>query len=199
MPVRAVFFDMGGVILRTEYQAPRERLAERLNLTYEDLSKIVFESETSRRASVGAVGTDEHWKTVTRKLGRPPAEAKQIRDEFFAGDILDRDLLDFIRLLRPRYKTGLITNAWPDAREYIHKNKLDDFFDALIISAEVGVMKPDPQIYRIGLEKLMVQAGESVFVDDMPENVEAARAIGMHGILCRDKGRMLVELKELLK
>jgi len=49
MTIRAAFFDIGGVILRTEYQAPRERLAERLNTTYEDLSKIVFESDSSRR------------------------------------------------------------------------------------------------------------------------------------------------------
>lgn len=190
---------MGGVILRTEYQAPRERLAERLNLTYEDLSKIVFESESSRKASIGAASVDDHWKAVTRKLGQPLAEANQIREEFFAGDILDRDLLDFIRSLRPRCKTGLITNAWSDMREYILKNKLDDFFDVLIISAEVGVMKPDPRIYRLALEQLKVKAGEAIFIDDMTENIGTARSIGMHGILCRDKGQMLAELKDLLK
>ena len=50
MTLRAIFFDLGGVILRTEYQAPRERLAERLNMTYEDVSRVVFEAETARES-----------------------------------------------------------------------------------------------------------------------------------------------------
>ncbi len=138
MILRAVFFDMGGVILRTEYQAPREALAERLNLTYEDLYKIVFESETSRKASVGQISIDEHWAAVTRKLGRPIGEATRIRQDFFAGDILDRELLDYIRTLRPKYKTGLITNGWPDVRGFLQKNKLDERFAVMLVSAEVG-------------------------------------------------------------
>ena len=89
MTVRAVFFDLGGVVIRTEYQAPREHLAERLNTTYEDLNRIVFESDTSRRASIGELTTEAHWEAVTRKVGRPASEAGIIRQEFFAGDIVD--------------------------------------------------------------------------------------------------------------
>ncbi len=198
MSIRAVFFDLGGVLVRTEYQAPRERLAERLNMTYEDINKIVFESETSRRASIGAIGVDEHWAAVTRKLGRQASETGSIREEFFAGDVVDRSLLDFIRSIRPRYKTGIISNAWPDLRDYMARNKLDDAFDALVVSAEVGVMKPEPKIYRIALEQLKVEANEAAFVDDTPANVEAARALGMQGILFRDQQRTLKELKRLL-
>ncbi len=199
MSVKAVFFDIGGVILRTEHQAPREHLAERLNLTYEDVYRAVFESETSRKASLGTVSEQEHWAAVTRRLGRPAAEAKAIRDEFFAGDVLDRGLLDFIRSLRPRYKTGIISNAWPDMRAYTVENKFDDAFDSLTISAEVGVMKPQPKIYQLALEQAKVQASEAVFVDDMPANIEAANALGMRGILFRDPHETLAELKTFLK
>ncbi|HTP01886.1 MAG TPA: HAD family phosphatase [Anaerolineales bacterium] len=199
MPLRAIFFDLGGVILRTEYQAPREHLAERLNTTYEDLSRIVFESETSRRASIGEMTTEAHWEAVTRRLGQPVSEARTIRDEFYAGDILDADLLDFIRSLRPRYKTGVISNAWPDLRPYLMQSKADDAFDALIISAEVGVMKPKPEIYRLALDKVGVTAAESVFVDDTAVNVEAARELGMRGIVFKEPMRALHDLKALMK
>ena len=198
MSIRAVFFDLGGVILRTEYQAPREHLAERLNLTYEDVYRAVFESETSRKASLGTVSEDEHWDAVTRKLGRPVTEAKAIRDEFFAGDMIDRGLLDFIRSLRPRYTTGVISNAWPNLRAYIAENKFDDAFDSLTISAEVGVMKPQPKIFQLALEQAKVQASEAVFVDDTPANIEAANTLGMHGILFRDPRETLAELKNFL-
>ncbi|MBI3340527.1 MAG: HAD family phosphatase [Chloroflexi bacterium] len=199
MSVKAVFFDIGGVILRTEYQAPREHLAERLNLTYEEVYKAVFESDTSRRASLGAISVDEHWIAVTRTLGRPASEARAIHDEFFAGDVIDKNLLDFIRSLRPRYKTGVISNAWPDLRAYIHEHKFDDAFDCITISAEIGVMKPQPKIYQLALEQANVRASEAVFVDDMPANIEAANALGMRGILFHDPHETLAELKSFLK
>ncbi len=199
MSLRAIFFDVGGVLLRTEYQAPREHLAERLNTTYEDLVQIVFESESSNRASLGEITADAHWDAVTRRLRLPASEAKELRREFFAGDIIDRELVNYIRTLRPRYKTGVISNAWPDTREYLTTNKLADAFDILVISAEVGVMKPDPKIYQIALDQLQVQPGESVFIDDTAPNVEAARAHGMRGILFRDPARALNELKEMMR
>jgi len=199
MTFRAVFFDLGGVILRTEYQAPREYLAGRLGMEYENLVRLVFESETSRKASIGAISSDEHWASVVQKLNRPASEAKTIHDEFFAGDILDRNLLGFIRFLHPRYKTGLISNAWGDLREWIVSEKIDDAFDCMIISAEVGVMKPKAEIYLLALEQLGVSPAEAIFVDDFIKNVEGAQAVGMNAIHFRDPESALVDLKTLLK
>jgi epoxide hydrolase-like predicted phosphatase len=197
MTLRAIFFDLGGVIVRTEYQAPRERLAERLNMTYEDINKIVFEAETSRKASIGEVSVDEHWLAVTRKLRLPDSEAESVRTEFFAGDVVDRDLLDFIRSLRPRYKTGVISNAWGDLRDYVVKHQFDDAFDMFIISAEVGMMKPQPEVYQLALKQAQVKANEAAFIDDTPRNVEAANALGMHGIVFRDPAQVKENLKAL--
>lgn len=197
--IRAVFFDLGGVIVRTEYQAPRERLAERLNMTYEDINQFVFETETSRKASLGQLTTEEHWASVVHRLGRPASETQAIREEFFAGDVIDRGLLDFIRSLRPRHKTGIISNAWPDLRDYIVKSKFDDAFDTLVISAEVGVMKPEAEIYKIALDQLQVKANEAVFVDDVPANITAARGLGMQGIVFRSPPQTLAELKKILE
>ena len=198
MTLRAIFFDLGGVIVRTEYQASRERLAERLNMTYEDISKIVFEAETSRKASLGEISVKEHWLAVTRKLRLPVAEAESIRTEFFAGDVIDRDLLDFIRSLRPRYQTGVISNAWGDLRDYVVKHQFDDAFDTLIISAEIGMMKPQPEVYQLALKQAQVKANEAAFIDDTPRNVEAANALGMHGIVFRDPAQVKENLKALL-
>lgn len=199
MSIRAVFFDLGGVIVRTEYQAPREHLAERLNTTYEDLNRIVFDSESGRQASLGVVTAEAHWEAVSRRLGRQASEAAAIRQEFFAGDVIDLELVNFIRSLRPRFKTAVISNAWPDMREYVSAQKIHDAFDALVISAEVGVVKPERKIYELALQKLGVTASEAVFVDDTSPNVEAARAFGMHAILFKDPARAIRDLKELLK
>lgn len=198
MAVRAVLFDVGGVIVRTEYQAPREHLAERLNMTYEDLVQLVFESETSRQASIGKLTVEAHWATLTKRLSRPVSESAALREEFFAGDILDRDLVDYIRSLRPHLKTGVVSNAWPDSREYLVRNHLDDAFDVLVISAEVGMMKPDPHIFELALKQLGVPAEEAAFVDDTRVNVEAASRMGIRGILFKNPKQMRTDLEALL-
>jgi epoxide hydrolase-like predicted phosphatase len=198
MKFRAVYFDMGGVIRRTEYEAPREHLAERLGIEYENLVRLVFNSETSRKASLGSLTAAEHWAAVVRKLNRPASETNAIRDEFFAGDVTDSALLDFIRSLRPRFKTGLLSNAWGDLREWMISQKYEDAFDSMTISAEVGVMKPDAGIYHQALKQSGVKAEQAVFVDDFIENVEGARSVGMSAIHFRDPDSTLKELKSLL-
>ena len=198
MSIRAVFFDLGGVILRTEYQAPREHLAEKLGMEYDDLVKVVFDSESGYQASMGAITPDEHWAAVVKRLKRPASEMEAIRHEFFAGDIIDRTLLEFLRSLRGTYKTGLISNAWGDLRDYIVREKFDDAFDHMIISAEVGAVKPEAKIYKIALEQAGVSANEAVFVDDFAVNIEGCEKVGMQGIYFVDAESTLLQLKELL-
>lgn len=198
MTIHAVFFDLGGVIVRTEYQSPRERLAERLGMEYDDLNRIVFDSETGYQASIGAITSLEHWESVMKRLKRSNEELAAIRDEFFAGDVVDREILSFLRSLRGTYKTGLISNAWSDLRDYIVREKMDDAFDHIIISAEVGVAKPEAEIYHIALEQAGVSPNEAVFVDDFYVNIEGCEKVGMKGIHFKDAGSTLQQIKQLL-
>ena len=198
MSVKAVFFDLGGVLVRTEFQTPREHLAERLGMEYEDLNRIVFDSDTGQRASVGEISSEDHWAAVIKRLKRPASELAAIREEFFAGDIVDRTFVDYIRSLRPDYKTGLISNAWGDLRDFIAREKFDDAFDKMIISAEVGAMKPEAKIFQIALEQFGVKPNEAVFVDDFLINVEGAEKVGMKAIHFKDPESALKLLKKLL-
>ncbi len=201
MSIRAVFFDLGGVLLRTEYQAPRQLLAEQFGMDYEDIEKIVFgggPNGSAARATVGQITEDEHWQAVMKMLKLPASEAKRVEAEFFGGDILDRTLIQFIRSLRPKIKTGLISNAWSGLRDYIVREKFDDAFDYLIISAEVGVAKPEAEIFQIALKQLGVSPNEAVFVDDVLENVEACRKIGMNGIQFKDSQKVIKQIQALL-
>jgi putative hydrolase of the HAD superfamily len=76
--------------------------------------------------------------------------------------------------------------------------KIADAFDELIISAEVGIAKPDPRIYHLALERLGVAAGEAVFVDDFLENIDAAQALGLHTVHFRNPDQARTELDHLL-
>jgi epoxide hydrolase-like predicted phosphatase len=198
MTIRAVFFDLGGVIVRTEYQSPRQRLAERLGMEYDDLVRVVFDSPTAVQATVGGMTSDEHWATVIKRLKRDAAETQTIRDEFFAGDIVDRNIVAFLRSLRGKYKVGLISNAWSDLRDFIIKEKFDDAFDKMIISAEVGAAKPGAKIYQIALEQFEVSPSEAVFVDDFIDNIEGCEKVGIKGIHFKDPETALQQVKALL-
>jgi epoxide hydrolase-like predicted phosphatase len=198
MTIRAIFIDFGGVIVRTEDKEPRRRQAEKLGKTSRDLEKIIFESVSAQRASTGEITEDDHWNAVAETLGLSREESDKITAEFFAGDRADYALLNFLRSTRPERKICLISNAWSGLRAFISGQKFDDVFDAMVISAEVGVIKPDPQIYQMALAKLEAQPLESVFIDDVPLNVAAARAVGMTGIEFTQPAKALEELKQIL-
>lgn len=199
MKIKTIFFDFGGVIQRTEFQAPRQQLAQRFNLEYDDIDNIVFNSPTAKQATVGELAVEKHWEAIAKRLKVSKEDVAAVEREFFAGDVIDHSIMEYLRSLRPRYRTGLISNAWSDMREYLIRQKLDDAFDTLTISAEVGVAKPEAKIYLLALEQAQVEAEAAVFVDDVPANIEACEALGMKGILFRDPLKAMNELKKLLK
>jgi glucose-1-phosphatase len=199
MPIRAVFFDFGGVIMRTEYQAPRQKLAERFNMDYDEIDKAVFGSDSARRASLGEIAEDEHWSEVLKRFKQPASESKSFRDQFFGGDMVDRRLVEYIRSLRAGFHVGMISNAWSGLRDFLAKERLLDVFDTVIISAEVHTVKPSAKIYELALEQAKVDPGEAVFVDDMPENISACRKVGMTGVLFNDPEKSLDRLQRVLK
>lgn len=198
MNLRAVYMDFGGVLVRTADRAPRIQLAASLGLGTPDIEQIVFESPSADQAAVGAISEEQHFKNVIRALKLPEGEIPRVQEEFFRGDFWDEPLFDFLRVLRKTMKTGLISNAWTGLRAVIVKHRFDDAFDTMIISAEVQVAKPDARIYQLALDKLGVAAGESVFVDDVLANVEAARTVGMHAFQFTQSQEVMEEIRRLL-
>ncbi|MDE3087830.1 MAG: HAD family phosphatase [Chloroflexota bacterium] len=199
MPIRAVIFDMGGVILRTESQQGRRKWESRLGLKERELAQIVFGSEVSARASIG-LGTDaDVWKNVASILHLSDAQLEELERDFWSGDRIDDALVQFIHDLHPRYKTAILSNAWSGARAAIsNKYGLGAVVDAIITSAEEGVAKPDARIYRLAAERLGVLPGEAVFVDDVAENVDAARAVGMRGVQFKSTAQAIAEVRSHL-
>lgn len=199
--IKAIYFDLGGVIVRTEDKAPRTQLGAEFGMTYQQIEKVVFGGGlygTGARASLGAVSEEAHWVNITRSLNLPLDQRRRIQDQFFAGDKIDWKLVEFLREARKTRKVGLISNAWDGLRPWIRAQKFDDAFDDMTISAEARVAKPMPGIYQQALDALGVKAEESIFVDDFIENIHAASALGMKAIHFRDAEQALAEVQNLL-
>lgn len=198
MPIRAVIFDVGGVLLRTEDRSARRAWERRFGLPEWGLADLVFGNPVARRASVGRASADDAWAEVARRLSLGPAELRALQADFWRGDAWDADLLEFVRSLRPRLKTGVLSNAWPGAREANAAHVNPGLFDVIVYSGEEGMEKPDPEIYRRALARLGVGPAEAVFVDDVAENVAAARAVGMRGVQFQNPAQAIAEIRQHL-
>jgi len=200
MAIRAVIWDIGGVLLRTEDQEPRRRLAESLGMSLKELAALVFDSEMGKKAQEGAVSAQELLEYACRTVHYPLDQTARFEQEFFAGDRVDGALLDHIRSLKPRYRTGIISNAWDDVRPMIYTDwGMGDVFDTIVLSAEVKLMKPDPRIFHLALDKLGVFPEEAVFIDDSARNVEGAHMVGMHAIQFLSSEQIRADLDAFLE
>jgi len=101
-----------------------------------------------------------------------------------------------LRARRQGIRTGLLSNSW--GNEYPREG-WDEMFDAIVISGEVGMRKPDPEIYALTVERIGLPARECVFVDDLPGNLKPARALGMATVVHRgDADATLAEVGDIL-
>jgi len=199
MFIKAVIFDLGGVLLRTSDFAPREHLAASLNMDRHELEELIFGGDSGGKAQNGEISTEQHWENVRHQLGFTHQDLKAMLAKFFYTDELDMELLDYVRNLHKTYKTALLSNATDDLRQRIAEQWHFEYaFDVMVISAEVGMVKPDPKIFLLALQMLGVSADEAVFVDDFQRNVEAARSVGMHAIRFQNPQQIRDELKMLL-
>ncbi len=197
--IKSVIFDVGGVLVRTHDQSGRRKWEARLGLKPGSLAQLVFNSEPGRKAQLGQASSQEVWTWVGTHLGLNRDELATLKHDFWAGDQVDYDLCDYIRRLRARYHTGMLSNSWArDGRAMAKKFGFADCFDVFITSAEVGMMKPDARIYHIAMQRLGVSPSESVFVDDFTENVEAARRLGMYVVHFAAPAQARGQLEELL-
>jgi len=199
MNIRAVFWDLGGVLVRTEDHTTRENLAIRLGISRTELENLVFAGNSGNRAQLGEINVEQHWQNLGSKLGLSIEEMVVFQRDFWGGDRLDTALIEYIRALQTCHKIGLISNAFSDLRQTITNVwHIEDTFDDMTISSEVGIMKPDPRIFQMALERLDVHPQESIFIDDFPQNVDGARNINMRAIRFQTRDQTPLELESFL-
>ncbi len=112
----------------------------------------------------------------------------------------NEELIAWFRALRPRYRTAILSNSFVGARDHEEERYgFTSMVDLAIYSHEEAFRKPDPHIYQIAVERLGVAPAEIVFLDDVPENVAAARAAGIQAILFTNNAQAISDLEALLR
>jgi putative hydrolase of the HAD superfamily len=182
MNIQGLIFDYGGVIwdMRIDVTLELERTH---GLRERALVETLYRSETWGRLQVG-IGERDAWldeahASLETLAGKP---LPRLHDEWRDAQALIERNLDLIRRLRPPYKTAVLSNADATLAGRLREHGIWDLFDDFICSAEVGMAKPDPQIYALAAQRLGLPPAACVFVDDLEANVQAARDAGMHAV-----------------
>lgn len=181
--IKALIWDCGGVLVRTEDSSGRREWEQKLGLSPYDIDRVVLGSKAWIQAQCGEIPEEAYWTKVRVHLGLDERAIQDLRRDFYAGDRINPVVLDVITRLRPHYKQAILSNAVPSLLEMLRDRfQIVHLFDVIITSASIRVMKPDPQAYGAALDALRLRAEETVFIDDLRENIQGANQLGMHAI-----------------
>ena len=199
MTIKALIWDMEGVLMLTVDNNMPLTVAKKLNAPYEKVREIYF-SDINDKMDLGEMTQDKFNEYVldTLQISR---EKKHLLEEIFSEKLfIDEDLLKYIVEMGSKYKLGLLSNYSNDLRPKIENEwALGSVFDEIIISCEVGMIKPDPAIFNLMLARLGVKAEESVFIDDRIKNIDGAKKMGFQTIFFTSKEQALKELAHILQ
>ena len=173
--VKAIIFDCFGVIVGQGFDHTYRSAGG------DPAQDRHFIEDMLGQANLGRISEDHFHNSMADKLGM---SLEEWRDAARDAEKADTELLDYIKNLRGTYKTAILSNANLGVLEdEIGGRRLKDCFDAVVVSADVGMVKPDPRIYIHVADKLGVEPSECIFIDDRQQFVDQASQLGMQAIL----------------
>lgn len=198
MTLKAVLFDMDGVIRHWDSDGARAG-EQAAGLPEGAIERVAYTIPEFWRTQVGECTAREWAEAVGRALvAEYGPGAERAAEVYFAyAGRVDREMVALVAAVRERATVALLSNATDQLREHLAHHDLVDAFDVVFCSAELGMAKPDVAIYRHAAEVLGVEPAECFFTDDRPENVEGARAAGMHAEVFTARAAIIEHLRAL--
>ncbi len=195
--INTLIFDFGGVLTNPVWESFAHFCTEE-GLDPETIKTLFREDPGAladlRKLEAGEVEEAEFERSFGARIGL--TETEGLIERLFVGMKPDERMLAAVRAARAAgLKTALLSNSW--SVDHYDRDLLAELFDVAIISGEVGMHKPQPEIYELTVEKLGVEAADCVFVDDLRENCDAAEAAGMTAIRHREPAETIARLEEL--
>lgn len=197
--IKVIIFDFGRVITAQKPLSLFRSYEEELGLDPDTINSIMFGSQAWQDTLLGRKTTEEFWHLIGPELGLSTAdEVNRFRRRYHADEAINEAVLDLIRKLHGRYKLAILSNSPPDLTRWLVDWEMRDLFEVVFCSGDEGMIKPDPAAFKLTLERLGVEPGEAVFIDDTPEHVEAARKLGIQGIIFTTAAALKDDLKKFL-
>ncbi|MBI5044330.1 MAG: HAD family phosphatase [Candidatus Levybacteria bacterium] len=188
--IKAGIFDIGGVLLNWNNKYLFEDIDETLQISQSQRHNAW--KENMDLLEVGKISEKEFWDGFARDAKvRQDIPQNLLSRAFEQKSFINNDVLDIAREMRKNgFKTGILSNTNTPHARFLKSLQLFEYFDVVVLSQETGHRKPEPEIYHYTLKKLNIIPSEAFFVDDLPENVEAANEIGIHGLLFKEAEKL---------
>ena len=197
--IKAVIWDLAGVVLHTVKGTFNTLLAERLDAPLTEIDRLMLSKE-NELWDIDEIDDDTYYTFLLKEL-KMPMEKKAVLRKFVVDDFyIDQDMLTYIKNLRELVTTMLLTNFPSHVHDFFKSDWIvDGAFDHLIASCDIKLIKPDPAIYTLALDRLNLEAEECVFIDDREVNVNAAQKLGINGVVFQSKSQTMHDVDNLLK
>jgi HAD superfamily hydrolase (TIGR01549 family) len=181
--LRALMLDFGGVLILPHSSEQRQRWLDRIGRENDEFEAWMWHTPEALAGLRGELTADEFWIRIGAQVGLSEEESLIMAIEYWAGDELNQATVDLARLAKQHdLPVGLLSNAYSDLQPVLAPYGVLDLFDDMVISSVVGMIKPDPAIYRLACSRLAVLPEQTLFIDDNRANVESARQVGLQAL-----------------
>jgi putative hydrolase of the HAD superfamily len=196
MKYKAVVFDYAGVVAGDTASKFDDNISKITGVSVKDYKQVYYRHNDLH--NTGIISWEELWKRVLIDLNKVSLLDEVLKFTRNPKKI-NKSVIKLIEELKSRgYKVALLSNYSNEGgrrmREVLH---LDKVFDLILISGEIGLAKPHPDIYLYLMEKLKLQSTEIVFIDDSPKNIKTAKELGIATILCENPKDLNYQLKAM--
>ena len=197
--IKAVIWDLAGVVLQTVKGTFNSLLAERLDAPLSEINRLVSLEENDLW-DLDEIDNDAYYTFLLEGL-KMPMEKKSILRKFVLDDFyIDQEMLAYVKKIQKSFTTALLTNFPAHVHDFMKTDWIvDGAFDHMIASCDVKLLKPDPAIYTLTLARIGCRAEESVFIDDREINVKAAEKLGINGIVYQSRSQTINDLEAILQ
>jgi epoxide hydrolase-like predicted phosphatase len=199
MTIQAVVFDIGGILEITPDLGWGPAWEARLGLAPGELGERM--NDAWRGGEIGTVSEAEVHQAARERLGLDEGQLAAFMADLWRDYLgtANTELIEYARRLRPRYRTGILSNSFVGAREREQAAYgFEDLVDELVYSHECGLRKPDPRSYALVCARLGVEPDQVAFLDDSEKNVDGARQAGLHAVLYSGNAQAIGEIEDLL-
>ena len=194
---KAVIFDYVGVIKGMPGPAWSKKVADILGVSKDEFKSVYHRH--NHRFNIGDKSFSDVLSDMAKELGRED-KLKEVLKFISEPAQLNQNVIELIRNLKEKkYKVGLLSNNSKESAKIMRAEGIEELFDVLCVSEEVGLAKPDKAAYIDILKKLDVTPEDSIYIDDVEKNIEVATELGFDSILFRSYDELIQELTQKLK
>ena len=191
-----ILFDLGGVVVEVESDRLLHQVSQLIGRSFEDVSRAVYDEDLLLPFELGRIGPRQYYEGLTARLSLPWTYEQFVRAW---NDMLRENpaVTGLAQRLSRHHRLMALSNT-----NVLHLNRIKAIPTLAVLhdwvaSCDVGLRKPDPQIYRLAIQRAGARPERTIYIDDRPELVDAGRSAGLTAVRCESAAQLERDLRAL--